>query len=405
MIFTTNIFKVKKYFRLPTNVDEKIPTPAQCCKTIMEKTAMDKATARELAEKVNDHLRYKLVQLRVQKMLHLLAGSTAPSKTTVVNSVQSRGWTDVARIVDSTISLWKPAPVSENRRSTRNTPLEDTTSNSPNRGYNMFFCNFTNTIINMQKVAEFVISQHWPFLQICEKIVFDNGACGRGVILTAPIKKHEIVCDYHTDMIITQSVMCQRENTQYILDCGDIIFDATSDTCECHPGRRTFGRLLNYRPDSHPQCNVRMKRMVINGKNVILFIAKRDIDFLEEICFDYKDPKCKTEFFSRPPQAAVSVASETPINRQFSNQSTSDELTSEHASDPPTPGPSSDPPTLPASDPPTPEPSSNPPTLPASQMVDQADPPTPEPSSDPPTSLSASDHGNRAPDLSNSLCY
>ena len=244
---------------------------------------MDKAVPQDLGERVNDHLRYKLVQLGVQKMLQILAGTTAPSKTTVVNNVRSRGWTDHARVVASTLALCKSAPVSGNKRSTRHTPIEDTTPHSHSRGYNMSFCNFSSAIVNMQKVTEFVTSQHWPFLQTCEKIVFDNGVSGPGVITTAPISKHEVVCEYHTDVIITQSVMCQRENTQYLLDCGDIVFDATSDTCECHPERRKLGRLFNYRPENHPQCNVRMKRMVINGNSAILFIAKRDIDALEEI--------------------------------------------------------------------------------------------------------------------------
>ena len=86
----------------------------------MENTSIDKAEAKELGERVNDHLRYKLVQLRVQKMLQILAGSTAPSKTTVLNNVRSPGWTDHARIVDSTLALWKPAPVpkTEDRRAT-----------------------------------------------------------------------------------------------------------------------------------------------------------------------------------------------------------------------------------------------------------------------------------------------
>ena len=53
---------------------------------------MDKAVAQEMGERINDHLRYKRVHLRVQKMLQILAGSTAPSKSTVVNNVRSRGW-------------------------------------------------------------------------------------------------------------------------------------------------------------------------------------------------------------------------------------------------------------------------------------------------------------------------
>ena len=205
---------MRKYFRHPTNVDEKIPTPSQCRKPIMENTSMDKAVAQELGKRINDHLGYK----RVQKMLQILAGSTAPSKTTVVNNVRSRGCSDHARIVDSTLALWKPAPVSENRRSTRHTPTEDTTPHSHSRGHNMFFFSFISDIVNMQKKTEFVASQHWPFLQIREKIVLDNRAFGRGVVATTAINKHEVVCDYHTDVIITQSAMCQRENTHYILD-------------------------------------------------------------------------------------------------------------------------------------------------------------------------------------------
>ena len=102
--------------------------------------------------------------------------------------------------------------------------------------------------------------------------------------------------------------MWQRENTQYILDCDDIVFDATSDTCECHPERRKFGRLFNYGPENYPQCNVRMNRMVINGKNAVLLIGKIDINAWDEICFNYKDPKCKAEFCAGP--TAVTVSSD-----------------------------------------------------------------------------------------------
>ena len=80
----------------------------------------------------------------------------------------------------------------------------------------------------MQKVTE-MPCQHWPFFQICE-IVFNNDPSGRGRVATTSNNKHEVVRDYHTDMIITHSVMCQRENTQYNLDSGGIVFDATLDT-------------------------------------------------------------------------------------------------------------------------------------------------------------------------------
>ena len=65
---------------------------------------------------------------------------------------------------------------------------------------------------------------------------------------------------------------------------------------------------------------------------------------LEEIRFEYKDPRRKAEFCSRP--TAVTVSFDPP--------------TSDPGSDPPTSDPASDPPTSdPASDPPNSDPASD----------------------------------------------
>ena len=322
---------VKKFFQTPKNVDETIPTPAECCNIICKNTNIDSSLAKTLGERVNDHLRYKLVNLRVQKSLNFFTGAIRPSTDDIAKFARNRGSSDVARIVDKTFASWKPAPASDTRRSTRNTPLEEPAAALPSRGVNIFFCKSTSTICNTPKVSEYLSSQQWPFLQVCERIVFSNGTFGRGVVTTAKICESEIVCDYHTDVIVTQSVLFQRENTQYMMDCGDIVFDATLDTCACHPGRRTFGRLLNYRPSNHPECNVRARRVSINGKHVILFIAKRPIEILEELCFDYNDPKCRTEF---GPAAYVRSAGVTPqtstVSRSvFSRFETPESLTPE----------------------------------------------------------------------------
>ena len=281
---------------MPTTVDCVIPTPVECSKTIVQNTGTDPISAKTLGEKINDHMRYKLVNLRVEKSLNFFTGSNCPSKTDIAKFTRNRGWQDVARIVDKVADCWRPASVSETRRSTRNTPIEDPNEALPSRGFSMFFCKSTSTVCNAPKVSQFIADQHWPFLQVQERIAFSNGTFGRGVITTAKINESEVICDFHTDIIISQSVLSRRENTQYILDCGDIVFDATFETCVCHPGRRTFGRLLNYRPSNHPQCNVRARRLTMNGKYVILFLAKRKIDDLEELCFDYNNPKCRTEF-------------------------------------------------------------------------------------------------------------
>ena len=39
-----------------------------------------------------------------------------------------------------------------------------------------------------------------------------------------------------------------------------------------------------------------MKRANIGGQDVVLFVAKRSIDVLEELCFDYNDAACRAEF-------------------------------------------------------------------------------------------------------------
>ena len=123
-------------------------------------------------------------------------------------------------------------------------------------------------------------------------------------------------------MITTQSVLSERENTKYMMDCGDVVFDATLERCACHPKWRTFGRLLNHRQSSHPECNVRAKRVTLKDKPVILFIAKRQIEPLEELCFDYKDPKCRSELqpvtrsASQPVTSGVAPLTESSTNSQ-----------------------------------------------------------------------------------------
>ena len=57
--------------------------------------------------------------------------------------------------------------------------------------------------------------------------MFANGSVGRGVVTTASIKESEKVCDYHTDIVIDQTLLRERSNTQYVLDCGDFVLDAT----------------------------------------------------------------------------------------------------------------------------------------------------------------------------------
>ena len=260
----------------------------------MRRVCIDAAAAKNLGGRVNDHLRYKLVSLRFQKTINFFHGPTQPSRDCVANFVRNRGWSDHARIVDNTMIAWKPS-ISGVRRNTRRT-VPEVIQTDLGGGVSMIFCKLTSTFVITSKKQEYICNQEWPFLQVGEKIMFENGSVGRGVVTNASIKESQIVCDYHTDIVIDQTLLRERSNTQYVLDCGDFVLDATAETFKCRPGRRPFGRLRNYRPSNNQECNVRMKRAKIGGQDVVLFIAKRSIDALEELCFEYNDAACNAEF-------------------------------------------------------------------------------------------------------------
>ena len=114
---------------------------------------------------------------------------------------------------------WKPSN-SDVRRSTRRT-VPEVIQTDLGRGVSMFFCKLTSTFVNTSKIQEYICNQEWPILQVREKKMFENGSIGRGVVTTASIKESEIVCDSHTDIVIDQTLLRERSNTQYVLDCGD----------------------------------------------------------------------------------------------------------------------------------------------------------------------------------------
>ena len=89
----------------------------------MRRVCIDAAAAKNLEGRVNDHLRYKLVSLRVQKTINFFHEPTQPSRDCVAKFVRNRGWSDHARIVDHAMIAWKPSN-SDVRRSTRRTVPE-----------------------------------------------------------------------------------------------------------------------------------------------------------------------------------------------------------------------------------------------------------------------------------------
>lgn len=205
-------------------------------------------------------------------------------------------WVDTARICDRVVAQWKPPTVVSNRRShTRSAGPID----APPRGVNMRVRDLSSMIISDTSIVEeYRRSQAWPFLQVKESVSFGNGKSGRGVVTTCRIAKFDIVCDYHTPIILSQAqldgMVEKDEPTEYVFQCGNLILDATSENCECHPGMRTFGRLLNFQRIGTNACNLIPKKMRLpmSTNDAIFFVANRDIEVLEELCWDYNDPEC-----------------------------------------------------------------------------------------------------------------
>ena len=72
-----------------------------------------------------------------------------------------------------------------------------------------------------------------------------------------------------------------------------LCFDGSEESCPCHPGIRTVGRLLNFAPKQTKGCNVNPEYFEFPlGRKVfrtLLFVALREIEVHEELRFDYGD--------------------------------------------------------------------------------------------------------------------
>ena len=119
--------------------------------------------------------------------------------------------------------------------------------------------------------------------------------------------KGEILGDYHAknissaeaNAIMTAPQDDRRSDYLFSIPGGQHL-DGSSDTCTCHPQSVLLGRLLNYATKGTPACNAvpRYFQVIANKKlfKTVLFVAARDIYFLEEIRFDYGDLNCLTLF-------------------------------------------------------------------------------------------------------------
>lgn len=138
-------------------------------------------------------------------------------------------------------------------------------------------------------VMKMVNTQRWKGL-----IVQDVPGKGRGVFTKRSFKHGEVVCDYHGRQVSRKEGMKVCSSTADVRP-GYMFFyqnkegkamciDAHEENCQCHPLTVTNGRLINH---SRKRANIHPKLFVHNDRDVILFIASRDIPVNTELRFDY----------------------------------------------------------------------------------------------------------------------
>lgn len=64
-------------------------------------------------------------------------------------------------------------------------------------GINLMLREVTMTNTKSPLLSALIASQNWPFLQAKQRVEFENGKTGRGVVTLCPVEKGSIVCDYH----------------------------------------------------------------------------------------------------------------------------------------------------------------------------------------------------------------
>jgi len=144
-------------------------------------------------------------------------------------------------------------------------------------------------IMDSKEMKKMVTTQQWRGLHIQ-----DFEGKGRGVIVTRRFEAGEVVCDYHGDVITfaegqkVHKATTEKE-TGYMFFFKDqkgrsMCIDAHSETCDCHPGMQTFGRLINH---SKKRANVKPRYFSVDmggeQRDVILFIASRTLLVNEEV--------------------------------------------------------------------------------------------------------------------------
>ncbi|XP_055038962.2 uncharacterized protein [Misgurnus anguillicaudatus] len=201
------------------------------------------------------------MKLRVQHVISHF-GRRLPSENRVSSWILKQDWKSNIPTPARIINEWKPSGLVE-------------------------------TAMDLKSIRRLVRSQKWKGLAIA-----DIEAKGKGIIVTRFFQAGEVVCDYHGRVVTAKEGLQIHHNTSEE-ETGFMFFyenskdqhmciDAHSAYCECHPDKETFGRLINH---SRKRANLQPRSYTVESdgkeRDVILFIASRNIDVNEELLFDY----------------------------------------------------------------------------------------------------------------------
>ena len=263
----------------------------------------DDRTVMKVVEKRIQALRHQRADIRAAEYKsHYPTSLADPAKEReriidFANLVNWPHFTDVKRVMDASSRM---SGVSRSRQSSRKKAF------NPNLEWRL-----CNTPYFQDDLKDRCENQFWP--GVCD-VVYPT--MGRGIIATKPFNKDDVIFDYHghveentNNVDYYCSLDPENRKPEYCIEVktrpGRII-DATSEICPIHnDGRRCLARLCNYSSTfdggkTNPACNMKLVELkctyLKNNPRYVLLFAKRKIEPLEQLMFDYMDPEANRIF-------------------------------------------------------------------------------------------------------------
>uniref|UniRef100_A0A8D0D302 SET domain-containing protein n=1 Tax=Sander lucioperca TaxID=283035 RepID=A0A8D0D302_SANLU len=214
---------------------------------------------------------YRMLQpdmvCQAKKLIATLAGDSAhfnrrqPSEQRIIAYINKQGWESNVPNGAKLFNEWKPSGKEDH-------------------------------VMDSQQIQKLVKSQKWKGLHIT-----DIEGKGKGVLATRTFQPGEVICDYHGSIVTAKKGKeihqeTSEEETGYVFFYTNkkgkpMAIDAHSSSCDCHPGKQTFGRMINHSRTFNLRPRLFTLQKDEEEKDVILLIATKAIKVNEELSFDY----------------------------------------------------------------------------------------------------------------------